>query len=301
MLAGLDQLVEVLKLPRLRTGGATLNQNPATTPTGCHYSVNGIEMHVLIAGSGPDVLLLHGFPDSHKLWRYQIPGLVAAGFRVIAPDLRGYGLTEIPKGGVTVYRMDQLVADVVSLLNVLGVARVRLVGHDWGAAIGWQSAILHPDRIDRYVAISVGHPTSFKRAGFKQKLSSWYMVMFQLHGFAEWLMSVNDFKLFGRLSGFPQEVPNWRADLGRPGRLTAALGYYRANIALILSSDSGNVTVPVMGIWSAGDTALTERQMVNSAQFCKTGWRYERIDGVGHWVPLEAPERLNALLIDYLR
>jgi pimeloyl-ACP methyl ester carboxylesterase len=127
------------------------------------------------------------------------------------------------------------------------------------------------------------------------------MVMFQLHGFAEWLMSVNDFKLFGRLSGFPQEVPNWRADLGRPGRLTAALSYYRANIALILSSDSGNVTVPVMGIWSAGDTALTERQMVNSAQFCKAGWRYERVDDVGHWVPLEAPERVNAFLVDYLR
>src|SRR6201993_89033 len=109
-------------------GEATLNQNPATIPTGSRYSVNGIEMHVLIAGSGPDVLLLHGFPDSHRLWRYQIPALVAAGFRVIAPDLRGYGLTEIPKGGVTVYRMDQLVADVVSLLNVVGVAKVRLVG-----------------------------------------------------------------------------------------------------------------------------------------------------------------------------
>jgi pimeloyl-ACP methyl ester carboxylesterase len=196
--------------------------------------------------------------------------------------------------------MDQLVADVVSLLDVLGVAKVRLVGHDWGAAIGWQAAILHPDRIDRYVAISVGHPTSFKRGGFKQKLRSWYMLMFQLRGFAEWQMSVNDFELFGRLSGFPQEVPNWRADLGRPGRLTAALSYYRANIALMLF-DSGNVTVPVIGIWSTGDTALTERQMVHSAQFCKAGWRYERIDGVGHWVPLEAPERLNAFLVDYLR
>ena len=133
-----------------------MNQNPATTPTGCRYSVNGIEMHVLIAGSGPDVLLLHGFPDSHKLWRYQVPALVAAGFRVIAPDLRGYGLTEIPKGGVTAYRMDQLVADVVSLLNVLGVAKVRLVGHDWGAAIGWQpqyyirtaSIATSPSRLD---------------------------------------------------------------------------------------------------------------------------------------------------------
>jgi pimeloyl-ACP methyl ester carboxylesterase len=285
--------------PVARGEGATLSQNLAI-PTGCRYSVNGIEMHVLIAGSGPDVLLLHGFPDSHKLWRYQVPALVAAGFRVIAPDLRGYGLTEIPKGGVKAYRMDQLVADVVSLLDVLGVAKVRLVGHDWGAGIGWQAAILHPDRIDRYVAISVGHPTSFKRGGFKQKLSSWYMLMFQLRGFAEWLISVNDFELFGRLSGFPQEVPNWRADLGRPGRLTAALSYYRANIALMLF-DSGNVTVPVMGIWSAGDTALTEQQMVNSARFCKAGWRYERIDGVGHWVPLEAPERLNAFLVDYLR
>jgi pimeloyl-ACP methyl ester carboxylesterase len=280
-----------------------MNQDLATIPTGSRYSVNGTEMYVVIAGTGPDVLLLHGFPDSHKLWRYQIPALVAGGFRVIAPDLRGYGFTDIPKGGVAAYRMDQLVADVVSLLDVLGVAKVRLVGHDWGAGIGWQAAIAHPDRIDRYVAISVGHPTSFKRGGFKQKLNSWYMLMFQLRGFAEWLISVNDFKLFGRLSGFPQEVPNWRADLGRPGRLTAALNYYRANIALILSSDSGNVTVavPVMGIWSARDTALTERQMVNSAQFCKAGWRYERIDGVGHWLPLEAPERLNTLLLDYLR
>jgi pimeloyl-ACP methyl ester carboxylesterase len=280
-----------------------MNQNLATISTSSRYSVNGTEMHVVIAGSGPDVLLLHGFPDSHKLWRYQIPALVAGGFRVIAPDLRGYGFTDIPKGGVAAYRMDQLVADVVSLLDVLGIAKVRLVGHDWGAVIGWQAGIAHPDRIDRYVAISVGHPTSFKRGGFKQKLISWYMLMFQLRGFAEWLIKVNDFKLFGRLSGFPQEVPSWRADLGRPGRLTAALNYYRANIALILSSDSGNVTVavPVMGVWSARDTALTERQMVNSAQFCKAGWRYERIDGVGHWLPLEAPERLNPLLLEYLR
>jgi pimeloyl-ACP methyl ester carboxylesterase len=162
-----------------------MNQTLATLPTGSLHNVNGIEMNVVIAGSGPDILLLHGFPDSHKLWRHRIPAMVAAGFRVIAPDLRGFGLTEIPKGGVAAYRMDQLVADVVSLLNVLGVAKVRLVGHDWGAAIGWQTAILHPDCIDRYVAISVGHPTSFKRGGFEQKVRSWYMLMFQLRGFAE--------------------------------------------------------------------------------------------------------------------
>jgi len=276
-------------------------QQRAIAQTSRSYAVNGIEMHVVVTGSGPDVLLLHGFPDSHELWRHQIPALVGAGFRVIAPDLRGFGLTEIPKGGVAAYRADQLVADVVSLLDVLGVTTVRLVAHDWGAVIGWLFAIKHPERIDRYVAISVGHPTSYARGGFKQKLMGWYILMFQLRGLAEWLFSFNDFALFKRLSGFPQELPNWRADLGRPGRLTAAMSYYRANAALILPFDRGNVGVPVTGIWSSEDVALAERQMVNSAQFCKAGWRYERIDGVGHWLPLEAPERLNPLLLEYLR
>ena len=275
-------------------------QQRAIAQTSRSYAVNGIEMHVVVTGSGPDVLLLHGFPDSHELWRHQIPALVGAGFRVIAPDLRGFGLTEIPKGGVAAYRADQLVADVVSLLDVLGVATVRLVAHDWGAVIGWLFAIKHPERIDRYVAISVGHPTSYARGGFKQKLMGWYILMFQLRGLAEWLFSFNDFALFKRLSGFPQELPNWRADLGRPGRLTAAMSYYRANAALILPFDRGIVSVPVTGIWSSEDVALAERQMVNSAQFCKAGWRYERIDGVGHWLPLEAPERLNPLLLEYL-
>ena len=188
-----------------------VNENLKTIPTSRRYSVNGIEMHVVIAGSGPDVLLLHGFPDSHELWRHQIPALVAAGFRVIAPDLRGFGLTEIPKGGVAAYRADNLVADVVSLLDVLGVAKVRLVAHDWGAAIGWLVAIWHPERIDRYVAISVGHPKAYARGGVKQKLMGWYILMFQLRGLAEWLFSFNNFALFKRLSGFPQELPNWRA------------------------------------------------------------------------------------------
>jgi pimeloyl-ACP methyl ester carboxylesterase len=279
---------------------AIMNENPATMPTGRRYAVNGIEMHAVIAGSGPDVLLLHGFPDSHQLWRHQIPALVAAGFRVIAPDLRGFGLTEIPKGGVATYRAENLVADIVALLDVLGVEKVRLVAHDWGAVIGWLTAIKHPERIDRYVAISVGHPTAYARGGVKQKLMGWYILMFQLRGLAEMLFGFHDFALFKRLSGFPQELPNWRAALVRPGRLTAAMSYYRANIAMVLPFDRGKVTVPVMGIWSSEDVALVERQMVNSAQFCKAGWRYRRIDGVGHWLPLEAPERLNPLLLDYL-
>jgi pimeloyl-ACP methyl ester carboxylesterase len=280
---------------------AIINENSATMPVSQRYAVNGIEMHVTMAGSGPDVLLLHGFPDSYELWRYQVPALVAAGFRVIAPDLRGFGLTEIPRGGVAAYRAENLVADVIALLDVLGIEKVRLVAHDWGAVIGWLTAIKHPDRIDRYVAISVGHPTSYARGGIRQKLMGWYILMFQFRGLAEWIFSFNSFAVFKRLSGFPQELPKWRADLVRPGRLTAAMSYYRANVAMILPFDRGNVTVPVLGIWSSKDVALVERQMINSATFCTAGWRYERIDGVGHWLPLEAPERLNPLLLDYLR
>jgi pimeloyl-ACP methyl ester carboxylesterase len=263
--------------------------------------VNGLQMHVIVAGAGPDVLLLHGFPDSHALWRRQIPALVEAGFRVIAPDMRGFGLTSIPEGGVGAYRMDRLVADIVALLDALGIEKVRLVAHDWGAAIGWQTAIAHPRRIDRYFAISVGHLTSYAKGGLKQKLKGWYIAAFQLRGFAEWLFARNKFALLGRLTRLPQELPNWRADLGRPGRLTAAMSYYRANLDLILPTARGDVEVPVMGVWSSLDVALVERQMTNSARFCKAGFRYARIDGAGHWIPLEAPDRLNPLLIDFLK
>lgn len=274
---------------------------PAAAPAGRMLPVNGIDMYVEVAGSGPDVLLLHGFPDTHALWRNQVPALVAAGFRVIVPDLRGFGRTEIPAGGAASCRIETLVADVMGLLDALCVQKVRLVAHDWGAVIGWAFAIAHPERVERYVALSVGHPTAYARGGLRQKLMGWYIVAIQARGLAEWLFSRDDFALLGLLSGFPEELPNWRANLGRPGRLTAAMNYYRANLSLILPFDRGDVTLPVMGVWSTRDVALVERQMTNSARYCQAGFRYERVEGVGHWIPLEAPERLNRLLLDYLQ
>jgi pimeloyl-ACP methyl ester carboxylesterase len=276
------------------------SEEPAPARAGRMLVVNGISMYVEIAGSGPDVLLLHGYPDSHLLWRNQVPALVAAGFRVVVPDLRGYGATQIPPGGEASYRIETLVADVVALLDRLSIDKVQLVAHDWGAVIGWAFVIAHPERVERYVAISVGHPTAYARAGLMQKLKAWYILVIQLRGFAEWLFSRDGFALLGFFSGFPQELPIWRADLSRPGRFTAALSYYRANLRLILPFDYGDVKVPVMGIWSSRDVALVERQMTDSARFCKAGFRYERIDGVGHWIPLQAPDKLNPLLLDYL-
>ncbi len=282
--------------------GAMPERDSATSAlAGRVLKVNGIEMYVEIAGDGPPVLLLHGFPDTHEVWCKQVPTLLAAGFRVIAPDLRGCGRTETPAGGPASYRLATLIADVRALLDALDIEKVLLVGHDWGAVIGWSFAIANPERVLRYAALSVGHPTAYARGGLRQKLMGWYVLAFQIRGLAEWLLSRDDFALLGRLTRFPQQVPNWRVHLGRPGRLTAAINYYRANLSLVLPFERGDVTVPVLGVWSSRDIALVERQMTNSARFCKAGFRYERLDGVGHWMPLEAPEKLNPLLLDFLR
>jgi pimeloyl-ACP methyl ester carboxylesterase len=186
--------------------------------------VNGIELAVWIAGEGPPVLLLHGFPDTHAVWRRQISALVAAGYRVIAPDLRGCGQSEAPPA-VAAYRIEQLVADVTGLLDALGVERVKLVAHDWGAVIGWQLCIRHPARVERYAALSVGHPNAYAHGGLLQKLKGYYILLFQLRGLIECLLRAGNWWMFRVFTRFPEEFPHWRASLARPGRLTAGINY----------------------------------------------------------------------------
>jgi pimeloyl-ACP methyl ester carboxylesterase len=138
---------------------------------------NGLALSVQIEGSGPPVLLIHGFPDDHQVWRHQIPALVSAGYTVIAPDLRGCGRSDMPLP-VADYRIARLVADLVAVLDALHIGQAKVVGHDWGAVLGWQLAIRHPQRVERYVALSVGHPNAYAAAGVEQKLKGWYALMF---------------------------------------------------------------------------------------------------------------------------
>jgi pimeloyl-ACP methyl ester carboxylesterase len=258
--------------------------------------VNGVELNVIDVGEGEPVLLLHGFPDTHGVWREQIPALVAAGYRVIAPDTRGCGDSQLLTR-VSDYHVKHLVADLVALLDVLGLAKVKLVAHDWGAVIGWQLVMAHPQRIERYVALSVGHPSAYGRGGLVQKLKGYYVVLFQLRGFAEWLLRLGNWKLFGLFTGFPQELSHWRRVLSRPGRLTAGINYYRANLQLILPRSYPRVSVPVTGIFSDGDRFLTERQMLASADYCDAGFRYQRVSGANHWLQLDAPEQVTPLIL----
>ncbi|MEM9489560.1 MAG: alpha/beta hydrolase [Myxococcota bacterium] len=265
-------------------------------------NINGIDLFVVDQGQGPAVLLLHGFPDSSELWRHQIPSLVDAGFRIIAPDLRGFGQSARPEG-VEAYQVPVILGDLVGLLDHFGVDRAHVVGHDWGAAIAWSLAAFIPDRVDHLVALSVGHGNAFgDPSDIEQRRMSWYMLYFQFEGVAEAQLPRDDWALWRASFGEHPEQDTWFADLSRPGALTAALNYYRANLRPQPEpgTPQPSVVAPTMGIWSSGDVALGERQMTESANFASTSFRYERIEGASHWIPLDAPEQVTALLLDFL-
>jgi pimeloyl-ACP methyl ester carboxylesterase len=262
----------------------------------------GVAIEFADHGAGTPVVLLHGWPDSGRLWRNQVPALTAAGFRVIVPDLRGFGASDAPEDK-DAYALAFLASDVLAVLDHVVVSRAHIVGHDWGAALAWGIAALAPDRVDHLVALSVGHPSSFRSAGFAQREKSWYMLLFQFSGVAEQWLSADDWANFTEWAGHPDRDAVI-VDQARPGRLTAGLNWYRANVppesfvgpALVLPP----VQAPTMGVWSSGDMALLESQMTGSSAFVAGPWRYERMEGPGHWMQLEAPDELNRLLLDFL-
>ena len=260
--------------------------------------VNGIRIHTTMTGQGPSVLLLHGFPDTHIVWRKQIPALAAAGFRVLAPDLRGYGRSDAP-GGVFDYTLDKLRGDVLGLFDALHIDKVFLVGHDWGGIIGWQVAALAPERVHRYVAMSTGHPYALAHAGILQHLRLTYMLGFMVPGLAEHTLRAADWFLMRQFTDEPGQADHWKRDLSPPGRLTAALNYYRANVSLVLPRGRPHVKVPVMGLWSDRDPALGEKQMRDSAHYVDGEFRFEHIRGADHWLQLTAADEVNRRLIQF--
>jgi len=268
--------------------------------TSLYAKVNGLNMHYVTAGEGPPVILLHGFPDTHQIWRRQIPVLAAAGLRVIAPDLRGYGQTDMPQD-VGAYAVSFLADDVLRLMDALGIEKAAVVGHDWGALIGWHLAMHAPERITRYAALSVGHPQAIARSGIGQKLRFWYMLVFKTPVVAEALLKAGDWAALRKMIRSREQQDIWIAALAPQGRLTAALNYYRANFKPASGQRPLPVDVPVMGVWSEHDPALGEQQMLDSREQCRAGFRYERIDGVGHWMQLSGADRLNALLLDFVK
>jgi pimeloyl-ACP methyl ester carboxylesterase len=259
----------------------------------------GIEVFVEGPEDGKPVLLLHGWPDTHDLWRHQVKALTDAGFRTIAPDLRGFGASDKPTD-IEAYALQHSLFDMVAVLDALGVEKTLLVAHDWGAALGWGMASFLPDRVTKYAALSVGHPNAFRNAGLEQRMRSWYMLLFQFEGIAEQWLAENPF-IFG---GHP-DSDSVAKHLSEPGALTASLGWYRANAHPRTLLGEGPqmppVSCPVLGIWSDRDIALTEKQMVDSEALVQGPWRYEKIEGAGHWMQVDAPDKVNELILGFMQ
>src|SRR3954468_12951859 len=199
---------------------------------------NGISLHCAEAGRGPLVLLLHGFPEHWASWRYQVPALAAAGFRVVAPDLRGYGESDKPRG-LDAYRVDVLAEDVARLVTALGAERAAVVGHDWGGALAWYAGMWHPEEVSRIAVLNCPHPSRMAQAlrTARQRLRSWYMFFFQLPFLPEALLRANGFAALRwafradplRKGAFaPEDLEGIVRAAAMPGALTAMVDWYRA-------------------------------------------------------------------------
>lgn len=256
--------------------------------------VNGLSFPVVDHGSGPPVLLLHGFPDNRHMWRYQVGPLADAGYRVIAPDLRGFGDAPRPQDPKE-YSRPLLMGDMLGILDALGVkGQVQLVAHDHGAGLGWRLMQEHGDRFDRYVALSVGAPGG--ATTIEQREKGWYTALFRQQGVAEEELQKDNWKLFRQWARHP-EMERWIKELSRPGALTAGLNWYRAPAA---SPNPPMVTKPVLAIWSDGDAYLTETRVKNSGERIAGPFRYEKITGASHWMMVDKPAEMNRLLLSFL-
>jgi pimeloyl-ACP methyl ester carboxylesterase len=252
---------------------------------------------------GPLVVLLHGFPQTSYSWRAQLAVLGDAGFRAVAPDQRGYSPGARP-AAVEDYRSTELVADVLVIADSLGAAELHLAGHDWGAAIAWQVAGRHPERVRTLTAVSVPHPAAFTKAIAEdpdQRARSGYMLAFREEGAPEDALLAGDAAgLRAVYAGLEDDaVEEYLRVLRQPGALTAALNWYRAADAS-LATGLGPITTPTLYVWSTADPALGRTAADATAEHVAGPYRFEVLEGVSHWVPEEAPDVLNRLLLDHI-
>ncbi|MFZ4688705.1 MAG: alpha/beta fold hydrolase [Polymorphobacter sp.] len=262
-------------------------------------------------GSGPDIALcLHGFPESRRSWRHQLPLLAAQGWHAVAPDLRGYGDSSRPAQQAD-YHIDHLVADAAALFDALGARRRLLVAHDWGAIIAWTLALRRLRRLDGLAIMNVPHPRVFRdvlRTSWAQKRRSWYVAFFQLPWLPEALLGARHAEGIGKAftgmavdkSAFgPEIIAHYRDNAARPGALTAMINYYRANFPGVLDEPVTMIETPTLMIWGEEDTALGI-ELTEGYGPLVPDFELVRLPGVSHWVQQEAPAKVNAALQDWL-
>ena len=280
-----------------------------------HHNVqtNGIRLHVAQAGGQdvPLVILLHGFPEFWYGWQAQITFLAAHGYRVWAPDQRGYNLSDKP-AGIDAYGLVTLAQDVIGLIDAAGCEQAYIVGHDWGAGVAWMTAILHPERVKKLVILNVPHPVALEetfRSNPKQWLKSWYIGFFQIPLLPEFLLTFGDGMGAAQLlilssnprtfsdADFTEYVRAWK----QPGAMTGMINWYRALVQRRpLALADPRVHRPTLVIWGAQDIALSREMAQMSVDQCDDG-RLVIFENASHWVQHEETHQVNALLAEFLK
>ena len=279
--------------------------------TGLKIPANGIDFYVDTAGpaDGPLLLLLHGFPEIAYGWRHQILALAALGYRVVAPDQRGYGLTSKPEG-VAAYRLDVLANDVIALADALGAKTFSLIGHDWGGIVAWRVASDFGERVERLAILNAPNLDVMTKHLWShpgQLLKSGYVAFFQLPFAPEMALgAANHTVLAGALksSSRPgtfsdEEIEVYRSAWSQPGAMTAMLGWYRALPALP-RREARRIAVPTQIVWGDQDTALDASLAEDCATLCDDV-RVDHIADATHWVHHERPDEVNRVLATFLK
>lgn len=272
----------------------------------------GVRLHVAQAGptDGPLAILLHGFPEAHFEWQRQLPALAAAGFRVLAPDQRGYNLSDKPQE-VAAYNLDTLVDDVLGLIEHTAREKAYIVGHDWGGAVAWWLAARYPERVERLVILNVPHPIVLGRAlrtSWSQRRRSWYMFYFQLARLPEASLRAGNWRALARTmqrSSVPgtfseADMKRYRTAWAQPGAATGMVNWYRAMWqARPRRLASVRITVPTLVLWGLRDNVLGAEMIQPSLDLCDDG-RLVAFDDATHWVAHEKPDAVNRRLLEFL-
>jgi pimeloyl-ACP methyl ester carboxylesterase len=275
-----------------------------------YADLDGVRLHYVEAGEGPLVVLLHGFPEFWFEWRHQIPALAQAGFRVVAPDMRGYNLSSRPEG-VAAYAMSRLTGDVRDLIAERGAPSALLAGHDWGAAVAWATAMAHPQSVERLAILNVPHTRQLLRGlrTLRQLRKSWYMFFFQLPWLPERVLARNGwaplrqiFRADARPGAFtPSDIERYVEAWSRPGAMTAMINYYRAAFRTTPGRAAASLRplpAPTLVIWGRNDSALGLEMAEPDRRDVPNLDRVEYLDA-SHWVAADLPDTVNRLLIDF--
>ena len=271
------------------------------------YEADGLIFEVTDAGpcDGEVVVLLHGFPATRACWEGVVPALAGAGYRVLAPDQRGYSPGARPRGR-RAYGLDRLAGDVLGLADAAGAAKFHVVGHDLGGAVAWYLATWHPERLLSVTSLATPHGRAFLHslASSTQLLRTWYMVFFQLPGLPELALTGPLRRLFRRTlrrSGLDDaHIERYLSVLAQPGAMTAALNWYRA-LPLLPPSRLRPVTVPTLYVYATGDAFLARKGADLTAREVRGPFRYESLEGASHWIPEEVPETVAELVLQHAR